>query len=90
MGLFETNLKTTEGTLSNLETPEERKSRIRSLFITHISMFLSGFGNAIIYIGMFPYIQAVSCFINISIYCLAIARHFGEIMLERCKDRGFV
>ena len=61
MGLFETNLKTTEGTLSNLETPEERKSRIRSLFITHISMFLSGFGNAIIYIGMFPYIQAVSC-----------------------------
>ena len=69
MGLFDTNLKTPEGEiLISLESGEERKERIISLFITHISMFLSGFGNAIIYIGMFPYIQAVSYFIDIMIY----------------------
>ena len=67
MGLIKNNMKTKtkedEGKiLSNLESPEERKQRILSLYITHFSMFLSGFGNAIIYIGMFPYIQAVSLY----------------------------
>ena len=67
MGLFKTNNKDTEGRIqSSLESPEERKGRLISLYITHFSMFLSGFGNAIIYIGMFPYIQAVSCFMYIS------------------------
>ena len=61
MGFFGNNIKTPEGKLLNrLESPEERKRRLISLYITHFSMFLSGFGNAIIYIGMFPYIQAVS------------------------------
>ena len=69
MGLIKNNMKTKtkedEGKiLSNLESPEERKQRILSLYITHFSMFLSGFGNAIIYIGMFPYIQAVSLYIQ--------------------------
>ena len=69
MGLIKNNMKTKTKTkedegkiLSNLESPEERKGRILSLYITHFSMFLSGFGNAIIYIGMFPYIQAVSLY----------------------------
>ena len=65
MGLFKTNNEDTEGRMeSSLESPKERKGRIVSLYITHFSMFLSGFGNAIIYIGMFPYIQAVSSFID--------------------------
>ena len=45
-----------------LESSAERRARIISLYIAHFSMFLSGFGNAIIYIGMFPYIQAVSSY----------------------------
>ena len=44
---------------ASLETPAEKKKRVISLFISHFSMLLSGFGNSIIYIGMYPYIVAV-------------------------------
>lgn len=44
---------------ASLETPAEKKIRLTSLFITHFSMFLSGFGNSILYIGMYPYVALV-------------------------------
>ena len=59
MGMME-KLKSSElKELDGLESSTERKSRLISLYVVHLSMFLSGFGNALIYIGMFPYIQAV-------------------------------
>ena len=44
---------------ASLETPAEKKIRLTSLFITHFSMFLSGFGNSILHIGMYPYVALV-------------------------------
>ena len=44
----------------SLETEADRKRRLRSVFITHLSMLLSGFGNSLIYIGMYPYIYSVN------------------------------
>ena len=44
----------------SLETPGEKKKRLISVFVCHMSMFLSGFGNSLIYIGMYPYIVSVS------------------------------
>ena len=42
-----------------LESPEDTKRRLRSVYVCHLSMLLSGFGNSVIYIGMFPYISSV-------------------------------
>ena len=47
------------GLESSLETPEEKRARLISVFVAHASMFLSGFGNSLIYIGMYPYIVSV-------------------------------
>ena len=44
---------------SSLETPAEKRARLISIFVAHASMFLSGFGNSLIYIGMYPYIVSV-------------------------------
>ena len=44
----------------SLETATEKRRRIISVFVCHISMFLSGFGNSLIYIGMYPYLLSVS------------------------------
>lgn len=41
-----------------------------SVFVSHMSMLLSGFGNSLIYIGMYPYLLAVNiklCFQSIMI-----------------------
>ena len=45
---------------SSLETPAEKRARLISIFVAHASMFLSGFGNSLIYIGMYPYIVSVT------------------------------
>ena len=42
-----------------LETAGQRRQRLLSVWVAHASMFLSGFGNSLIYIGMFPYIVSV-------------------------------
>ena len=42
-----------------LETAAQRRQRLLSVWVAHASMFLSGFGNSLIYIGMFPYIVSV-------------------------------
>ena len=42
-----------------LETGAQRRQRLLSVWVAHASMFLSGFGNSLIYIGMFPYIVSV-------------------------------
>ena len=47
------------GLESSLETPAEKRARLISVFVAHASMFLSGFGNSLIYIGMYPYIVSV-------------------------------
>ena len=44
---------------SSLETPAEKRARLISIFVAHASMFLSGFGNSLIYIGMYPYLVSV-------------------------------
>ena len=42
-----------------LYATEDTKRRLRSVYVCHLSMLLSGFGNSVIYIGMFPYISSV-------------------------------
>ena len=68
MSSIEENKKSQAGLVTSLEasleTPAEKKKRLISLFLTHFSMLLSGFGNSIIYIGMYPYIVAVSAVIS--------------------------
>ena len=44
---------------AGLETAGQRRQRLLSVWVAHASMFLSGFGNSLIYIGMFPYIVSV-------------------------------
>ena len=68
MSSLEENKKSQAGLVTSLEasleTPAEKKKRLISLFLTHFSMLLSGFGNSIIYIGMYPYIVAVRAVIS--------------------------
>ena len=68
MSSIEENKKSQAGLVTSLEasleTPAEKKKRLISLFLTHFSMLLSGFGNSIIYIGMYPYIVAVCSHIS--------------------------
>ena len=65
MTSVEANKKTGAGLVTSLEagleTAAEKRRRHISLYLTHFSMFLSGFGNSILYIGMFPYLVAVIC-----------------------------
>ena len=56
---------------STLETPAEKKARLRSVFVAHASMFLSGFGNSLIYIGMYPYIVSVKRYCQAQVQVLS-------------------
>lgn len=45
--------------LSELETPEERKLRIRGLWIVHVVTFVFSLSFSIVFTGVFPYLQQV-------------------------------
>ena len=45
--------------LSALETPDERKLRLRSLWICHIVTFVFALSFSIVFTGVFPYLQQV-------------------------------
>ena len=40
----------------SLETPQEKKLRIRSLFIVHFSLLVMSLGSSIIFTGVYPYL----------------------------------
>ena len=44
----------------SLETPAERKKRIISLYIVHLSMLVVSLGSSIIFTGVYPYLLSVS------------------------------
>ena len=50
--------------LSALETPEERKLRLRSLWICHIVTFVFSLSFSIVFTGVFPYLQQVTYFLK--------------------------
>lgn len=50
--------------LSALETPEERKLRLRSLWICHIVTFVFSLSFSIVFTGVFPYLQQVKHFLK--------------------------
>ena len=45
--------------LSELETQDERKLRLRSLWICHIVTFVFSLSFSIVFTGVFPYLQQV-------------------------------
>ncbi len=45
-----------------LETPAQRKARIRSLYIVHFGMFIFMLGYSIILTGVYPYMEQVKLF----------------------------
>ena len=45
-----------------LETPEERKLRIRGLWICHVVTFVFSLSFSIVFTGVFPYMQQVIYF----------------------------
>ena len=49
-----------------LETPEERKLRIRGLWICHVVTFVFSLSFSIVFTGVFPYLQQVLCTVRIS------------------------
>ena len=50
--------------LSELETPEERKLRIRGLWICHVVTFVFSLSFSIVFTGVFPYLQQVTLLID--------------------------
>jgi hypothetical protein len=42
----------------------DRRSRIRSLYIVHVSMLIFSLGNSIIFTGVWPYLKLVSGLID--------------------------
>ena len=50
--------------LSSLETPDERKLRLRSLWICHIVTFVFSLSFSIVFTGVFPYLQQVKYFLK--------------------------
>ena len=44
----------------SLESPGEKKKRIISLYIVHLSMLVMAMGNGILITGIYPYIISVS------------------------------
>ena len=47
---------------TKMETAIEKRQRIISLYIVHISMFIFSLGNSVILMGVWPYLQAVRKF----------------------------
>ena len=45
--------------LTELETPEERKLRLRGLWICHVVTFVFSLSFSIVFTGVFPYLQQV-------------------------------
>ena len=45
--------------ISELETPEDRKLRIRGLWICHVVTFVFSLSFSIVFTGVFPYLQQV-------------------------------
>ena len=50
--------------LSELETPEERKLRIRGIWICHVVTFVFSLSFSIVFTGVFPYLQQVTLLID--------------------------
>ena len=50
-----------------MESTQARNKRIRSLFIVHTSMLIFSVGGSIIVTGLWPYLQAVSVQLSISV-----------------------
>ena len=48
--------------LNELETPEERKLRLRGLWICHVVTFVFSLSFSIVFTGVFPYLQQVRLF----------------------------
>ena len=48
--------------LSELETPFERKLRLRGLWICHVVTFVFSLSFSIVFTGVFPYLQQVNLF----------------------------
>ena len=51
--------------LSELETPFERKLRLRGLWICHVVTFVFSLSFSIVFTGVFPYLQQVNLFLEI-------------------------
>ena len=69
--------------LSALETPEERKLRIRGLWICHVVTFVFSLSFSIVFTGVFPYLQQVTFSIFLSIW------HKKKILLSKKQYRSF-
>ena len=50
--------------LSELETPFERKLRLRGLWICHVVTFVFSLSFSIVFTGVFPYLQQVNSLRN--------------------------
>jgi len=65
----------------SLETPQEKKARIRSLFIVHISMLVVSLGSSIIYTGVYPYLYQMDPGVRMIEYGIVVAADAAAQMI---------
>jgi len=56
----------------SLETPAERKKRIISLYIVHLSMLVVSLGSSIIFTGVYPYLLSLDPNVNMVEYSVVV------------------
>jgi len=65
----------------SLETPGERKKRMISLYIVHLSMLVVSLGSSIIFTGVYPYLLSLDPNVDLLEYGLVVAADAAAQML---------
>ena len=72
---------TTKSSLMSLETPQEKKLRIRSLFIVHFSLLVASLGSSIIFTGVYPYLVQMDPSVAMIEYGVVVAADAAAQMI---------
>lgn len=65
----------------SLETPQEKKQRIRSLFIVHFSLLVASLGSSIIFTGVYPYLVQMDPTVSLIEYGIVVAADAAAQMI---------
>jgi len=66
---------------TSLETPNEKKLRIRSLYIVHLSMMVVSLGSSIIFTGVYPYLISLDPRVLMVEYGIVVAADAAAQMI---------
>jgi ceroid-lipofuscinosis MFS transporter 7 len=76
-----TNLDVFASLEDSLETPQEKKVRLRSIFVVHFSLLVASLGSSIIFTGVYPYLIQMDPSVAMIEYGIVVAADAAAQMI---------